>query len=160
MEAWIMNTGTIIKILKRNQQKGDLMSKKEEIKYSKYQQGDVVMFQVDKETFDKNTRSSNEYKTAYNTQSHNNAVLAFGEVTGHKHQIHMKEMLDAAEVTLSMGYNSNAGEDVPEGFCVENETVTLTHEEHKPVDIPPGYYLVRIVREMDHITGRARYVAD
>ena len=127
---------------------------------NKYQQGDVVMFQVDKATFDKNTRKGDEYKTAYNTQSHNNAVLAFGEVTGHKHQIHMKEMLDAAEVTLSMGYNRNAGEDVPEGFCVENETVTLKHEEHNPVDIPPGYYLVRIVREMDHITGRARYVAD
>ena len=126
----------------------------------KYQQGDVVMFQVDQATFNKNTRQGDEYKTAYNTQSHNNAVLAFGEVTGHKHQIHMKEMLDAAEVTLSMGYNRKAGEDVPEGVCVENETVTLKHEEHNPVDIPPGYYLVRIVREMDHITGRARYVAD
>ena len=126
----------------------------------KYQQGDVVMFQVDKATYDKNTRANIEAKVAYNTQSHNNAVLAFGEVTGHKHQIHMKDMLDAAEVTLSMGYNRTAGEDVPEGFCVQNETVTLTHEEHNPVDIPPGYYMVRIVREMDHITGRARYVAD
>ena len=45
-------------------------------------------------------------------------------------------------------------------FIVENEVVTLNHEEHNPVDIPPGHYLVRIVREMDHITGRARYVAD
>ena len=155
-----MNTGTTIKILKRNQQKGDLMSEERITKYSKYQQGDVVMFRVDKETFDKNTRHSADHITAYNTQSHNNAVLAFGEVTGHKHQIHMKEMLDAAEVTLSMGYNRKAGEDVPEGFQVRNETVTLKHEEHNPVDIPPGYYLVRIVREMDHITGRARYVAD
>ena len=138
------------------------MSKDKEkvIKYKKYQQGDVVMFQVDQATFEKNTRTGAEYKAAYNTQSHNNAVLAFGEVTGHKHQIHMKDMLDAAEVTLSMGYNRTAGEDVPEGFCVQNETVTLTHEEHNPIDIPPGYYMVRIVREMDHITGRARYVAD
>ena len=161
-----MNIGIIIKILKRNQQKGDLMSEKndwiekKEVKYNKYQQGDVVIFRVDRETFEKNTRNGKEYRTAYNTQSHNNAVLAFGEVTGHKHQIHMKEMLDAAEVTLSMGYNGTAGEDVPEGFQVCNETVTLKHEEHNPVDIPPGYYLVRIVREMDHITGRARYVAD
>ena len=137
-----------------------MSEKKEKIKYVKYQQGDVVMFQVDKETFDKNTRNGDDCKTVYNTQSHNNAVLAFGEVTGHKHQIHMKEMLDAAEVTLSMGYNRNAGEDVPEGFEVRKETVTLKHEEHNPVDVPPGYYLVRIVREMDHITGRARYVAD
>ena len=129
------------------------------MQYKKYQQGDVVMLKVDDDYFKDNVRSGEEI-ASYNTQSHNNPVLAFGEVTGHKHQIHMKEMLDAAEVTLSMGYNGNAGEDVPEGFCVQNETVTLTHEEHNPVDIPPGYYLVRIVREMDHITGRARYVAD
>ena len=69
-------------------------------------------------------------------------------------------MLGNAGVSLSMGYNREAGKDVPEGFCVQNETVTLKHEEHNPIDIPPGYYLVRIVREMDHITGRARYVAD
>ena len=126
----------------------------------KYQQGDVVMFQVDKETFDKNTRHGDEYKAIYKGGTATKAILAFGEVTGHTHRVNMDEMLGNAGVSLSMGYNREAGKDVPEGFCVENETVTLKHEEHNPVDIPPGYYLVRIVREMDHITGRARYVAD
>ena len=125
----------------------------------KYQQGDVVMFQVDKETYEKNTRS-NESKSMYIGGTKTKAILAFGEVTGHTHRVNMEEMLQDAGVTLNMGYNGKAGEDVPEGFRVCNETVTLKHEEHNPVDIPPGYYLVRIVREMDHITGRARYVAD
>ena len=125
----------------------------------KYQQGDVVMFQVDKETYEKNTHS-NESKSMYIGGTKTNAILAFGEVTGHTHRVNMEEMLQGAGVTLNMGYNGEAGRDVPEGFIVENETVTLKHEEHNPVDIPPGYYLVRIVREMDHITGRARYVAD
>jgi len=125
----------------------------------KYQQGDVVMFQVDKETYEKNTRS-NESKSMYIGGTKTKAILAFGEVTGHTHRVNMEEMLQDAGVTLNMGYNGKAGRDVPEGFIVENETVTLKHEEHNPVDIPPGYYLVRIVREMDHITGRARYVAD
>ena len=126
----------------------------------KYQQGDVVMFQVDKATFDKNTRTGDEYRTIYNGGTKSKAILAFGEVTGHTHRVNMDEMLEDAGVTLSMGYNREAGRDVPEGFVVSNQTVTLKHEEHNPVDIPPGYYLVRIVREMDHITGRARYVAD
>ena len=126
----------------------------------KYQQGDVVMFQVDKATFDKNTRAGDEYKHKYQGGEMANATLAFGEVTGHAHRVNMNEMAQNAGVTLSMGYNREAGRDVPDGFCVENATVTLKHEEHNPVDIPPGYYLVRIVREMDHITGRARYVAD
>ena len=139
------------------------MSKDKEkvIKYNKYQQGDVVMFQVDDETFQKySTAQGNDNVIDYNTQSHNNPILAFGEVTGHLHQIHMKDMLDAAEVTLHMGRYREAGKDVPEAFEVREETVTLTHEEHNPLDVPPGKYVVRIVREFDHMTGRSRYVAD
>jgi len=131
------------------------------VKYNKYQQGDVVMFQVDDETFDKYASArGGDNVVSYNTQSHNNPVLAFGEVTGHLHQIHMKDMLEAAEVTLHMGWHREAGKDVPEAFEVREETVTLTHEEHNPLDVPPGKYVVRIVREFDHMTGRSRYVAD
>ena len=137
--------------------------KEKVIKYNKYQQGDVVMFQVDDETFDKYAKQNGSGDVSiidYNTQSHNNPILAFGEVTGHLHQIHMKDMLDAAEVTLHMGRWREAGKDVPEAFEVREEPVTLTHEEHNPLIVPPGKYVVRIVREFDHIAGRSRYVAD
>ena len=134
---------------------------KKVIKYNKYHQGDVVMFQVDDETFKKySTARGSENVIDYNTQSHNNPILAFGEVTGHLHQIHMKDMLEEAEVTLHMGYYREAGKDVPEAFEVREEPVTLTHEEHNPLVVPPGKYVVRIVREFDHIAGRSRYVAD
>ena len=141
----------------------DAETKKKVVKYKKYQQGDVVMFQVDDESFKENVDQYNtgsELVVHYNTQSHNNPILAFGEATGHIHQIRMKDMLDKAEVTLHMPRFRTAGEDTPEGFEVREETVTLTHEEHDPIDIPPGKYLVRIVREFDHIAGRSRYVAD
>ena len=133
--------------------------KEKVIKYKKYQQGDVVMFQVDDETFKEYSKNGNN-AIDYNTQSHNNPILAFGEVTGHLHQIHMKDMLDAAEVTLHMDWHREAGKDVPAAFEVREETVTLTHEEHNPLVVPPGKYVVRIVREFDHIAGRSRYVAD
>ena len=140
------------------------MSDKEKkvIKYKKYQQGDVVMYQVDDEAFEKtmDNTSQGEGVVHYNTQSHNNPILAFGEATGHIHQIHMKDMLDMAEVTLHMSRFRTVGEDTPEGFEVREETVTLTHEEHDPIDVPPGKYIVHIVREFDHIAGRSRYVAD
>ena len=140
----------------------DAETKKKVVKYKKYQQGDVVMFQVDDESFEKNmdNTSQGESVVHYNTQSHNNPILAFGEATGHIHQIHMKDMLEKAEVTVHMPRYRTAGEDTPEGFEVHEETVTLTHEEHDPIDVPPGKYLVRIVREFDHIAGRSRYVAD
>jgi len=133
--------------------------KKKLIKYKKYQQGDVVMFQVDDKTFKEYSKSGGNV-IDYNTQSHNNPILAFGEVTGHLHQIHMKDMLEEAEVTLHMGRFREAGKDVPEAFEVREEPVTLTHEEHNPLVVPPGKYVVRIVREFDHIAGRSRYVAD
>ena len=140
------------------------MSEKEKkvVKYTKYQQGDVVMFQVDTESFNKaigdphSTREIAHYDG--NTPTH--AILAFGEATGHKHQVNMADMVKEAGVTLHMSSHRKAGEDVPVGFEVANETVTLRHEEHNPIEIPPGKYLVRIVREFDHIAGRSRYVAD
>jgi len=140
------------------------MSKEKEkkvIKYKKYQQGDVVMFQVNDESFKDVIGTRREENIVhYNGNSNTHAILAFGEATGHKHQVNMVDMVKEAGVTLHMGTYRTAGEDVPDGFEVHNETVTLKHEEHNPIDIPPGKYVIRIVREFDHIAGRARYVAD
>ena len=126
----------------------------------KYQQGDVVMFKVDAKYFEEHTRKGKEYKVGYQGGKDEHAIVAFGEVTGHKHQVNMKDMAEEAGVTLSMGYNRTAGVDVPEGFQVHEAPVTITHEEHDPIKLPPGYYMVRIVREHDHIAGRTQYVAD
>ena len=138
-----------------------MLKKEKIIKYKKYQQGDVVMYQVDNDTFTETVKSSsNKDIVHYNGHSHTHAILAFGEATGHKHQVNMADMVKEAGVTLHMGTFKKAGEDVPEGFEVHNETVTLCHEEHNELEIPPGKYVVRIVREFDHIAGRSRYVAD
>ena len=130
--------------------------------YVKYQQGDVVMYKVDDETYEQRTsRSKNNDGNAFYTGGTNtSAILAFGEATGHKHQISLKELTDNAGVDLRMGWNGTAGVDVPEGFEVIGEVVTLKHEEHNPIELPPGKYVVKIVREFDHITRRAGYVAD
>ena len=126
----------------------------------KYQQGDVVMFKVDDDYFKKNIRNSGNNHASYKGNQPTHAIVAFGEVTGHKHQINMENMLEEAGVKLNMGYNREAGVDVPEGFQVTGKTVTITHEEHDPLDLPPGNYIVRIVRERNHITRSNQYVAD
>ena len=127
----------------------------------KYQQGDVVMFQVDDETFaDYSNKRGHDGKTCYSGHTATRAILAFGEVTGHTHRINMDEMVKEAGVTLHMGWNRQAGQDVPDAFEVHGDTATLIHEEHNPVEVPPGKYVVRIVREFDHITRRARNVTD
>ena len=126
----------------------------------KYQQGDVVMFKVDEKYFNEHTRANKECKVGYSGGKDEHAIVAFGEVTGHKHQVNMKDMAEEAGVTLSMGYNGKAGIDVPEGFAVIDAPVTITHEEHDPIELPPGKYMVHIVQEFNHITRRAQNVAD
>ena len=130
--------------------------------YVKYQKGDVVMYKVDDETYDQRTsrNKNNDGNAFYTGGTNTSAILAFGEATGHKHQISLKEFTDNACFDLRLGWNGTAGVDVPEGFEVIGEVVTLKHEEHNPIDLPPGKYVVKIVREFDHITRRAGYVAD
>ena len=70
----------------------------------KYQQGDVVMFQVSDEYYKDNTKKGDEYKASYKGGKKTHAIVAFGEVTGHKHQVNMKDMAEEDGVTLSMGY--------------------------------------------------------
>ena len=142
------------------------MSDKKEkkvIKYTKYQQGDVVMYKLSDEDF---TDYSNEGKGSqydivnYTGQTNTKAVFAFGEVTGHTHRVEMSDMLKNAGVSLHMDYNREAGVDVPNAFEVHNESVELQHEEHDTITLPPGNYVVKIVREFNHLTRRAQYVAD
>ena len=141
------------------------MSDKKEkvIKYTKYQQGDVVMYKLNDEDFKEynNEEKGSQYDIVnYAGQTNTKAVFAFGEVTGHTHRVEMSEMLKDAGVSLHMDYNREAGIDVPNAFEVHNESVELQHEEHDTITLPPGNYVVKIVREFNHLTRRAQYVAD
>ena len=137
---------------------------KKPIEYTKYQQGDVVMYKLsdkDFEEYSNTNKASDSYPIVnYTGQTNTKAVFAFGEVTGHTHRVEMSEMLKDAGVTLHMDYNRTAGVDVPSAFEVHNESVEVQHEEHDTVTLPPGNYVVKIVREFNHITRRAQYVAD
>ena len=78
--------------------------------------------------------------------SKGNCTLAEGEVTGHAHRI-----------------SSNTSQLVEVGgerFLINSEGVTLVHEEHKPVEIPPGTWKVGIVREYDWLNEMERQVVD
>ena len=141
------------------------MSDKEKkvIKYTKYQQGDVVMYKLNDEDFKEysNEDKGSQYDIVnYNGQTDTKAVFAFGEVTGHTHRVEMSDMLKDAGIVLHMDYKREAGKDVPNAFEVLNESVELQHEEHDTITLPPGNYVIKIVREFNHITRRAQYVAD
>jgi len=75
-----------------------------------------------------------------------NGVLAYGEVTGHSHQV---EDLTRAEVLdIDNRLYLHVGE----------EGVRIVHDEHAPLSLPTGNYEVTIQRE--YAPAEIRYVVD
>ncbi|NEQ09045.1 MAG: hypothetical protein F6K37_24810 [Moorea sp. SIO4E2] len=92
-------------------------------------QGDVILLPVEQ----------------INGQQLPHLTLAEGEVTGHSHRI---------SDGVAQLYEKN-------GILylqVVSETATLTHEEHQPIELPQGSWMVRIQREYE--PQGWRYVAD
>lgn len=71
-------------------------------------------------------------------------VLAEGEVTGHYHALDHSDVFDTGSTRV---------------FDVE-ESDTLTHQEHGPIEIPAGEYESGIVLEYDHFAEESREVVD
>ena len=92
-------------------------------------QGDVILLPVEQ----------------INGQELPHLTLAEGEVTGHSHRISD----GVAQLYEKHGQLY---------LQVLSETATLTHEEHQPIDLPQGSWMVRIQREYE--PQGWRYVAD
>lgn len=71
--------------------------------------------------------------------------LALGEVTGHSHQV--VEDVEMYEKNNILYLRNSA-------------PVSVKHEEHDPITIPPGDWQVGIVREYDEFEQAARNVRD
>ena len=72
--------------------------------------------------------------------------VAYGEVTGHAHRLDRKAVV----------YEDGNG-----AITLESKDgSTVTHEEHKPIALPPGDIDVSIVQEYDHFAEEAREVMD
>lgn len=77
-------------------------------------------------------------------------VLAHGEVTGHAHAIASPD----AELLATPG----ATAETADRWLRVRSAVTLAHEEHTPITIPPGEY--RVIRQREYDPELARQVAD
>ncbi len=99
----------------------------------KYRQGDVLFIQM-------------ESLPNCNARKRENGHILEGEVTGHVHRI---EDLSSAEV-LEIGAGL---------FVKVNERgVSIVHDEHNPISLPPGAYEVRQQRE--YSPQKSRFVTD
>jgi hypothetical protein len=77
-------------------------------------------------------------------------VLAYGEVTGHAHALPSSAKLYRME-----DHGSGVG---VVSWLELDRPATLKHEEHRPIKLPQGRYIVRTHRE--YSPGEIRSVAD
>lgn len=101
-----------------------------------YRQGDVLLVRVNEVPAE-----AKEVKP-----EHGRIVLAHGEATGHTHAI-----LDTERVTLLMLEMKR--------YLKVEKKVALKHEEHAPIELPPGQY--EVIRQREYVPKELpRYVAD
>jgi hypothetical protein len=95
----------------------------------------------------------------------NDPVLAKGEVTGHAHRLY--DELNYSDPTIGEptqdGVKSRKYEVLKKGnvlYLRVKEPVMLSHEEHDKVEVPPGDFLIDIVKEYNHFDEEAKRVTD
>jgi len=98
---------------------------------SYYQQGDVIIKRA---------------KGKITGKKLDHGILAEGEATGHKHEIKTG--------------NYDLIEKDGELYLINKEEVTVTHQEHSPINLPPGKWSIGIVQEFDPFKEEARKVID
>ena len=67
--------------------------------------------------------------------------------------------LTIASGTEVAGYGRQHGDRV-DFVKIDGNAATMIHEEHNPINVPPGVYRVTQVREFDHLSMTTRMVID
>ena len=109
------------------------LDKEEKMKYG---HGDVTLKKVDIELKGAIAEKPNKGRWE----------IALGETHGHCHTISESE---------AVVYNKDG-----KRYVLTRNGFTITHEEHKPITVPPGIYEIGIVREFDYFLGESRSVKD
>jgi hypothetical protein len=91
--------------------------------------------------------SIKELPKGVKVKSQERCVVAEGETTGHHH------IIEAKGATL---YELKGGD----LYLELAAPATITHEEHKPLEIPEGIYHIGRVQEHDYLEDMARRVID
>lgn len=113
------------------------------------QQGDLLLKRTDYLPIGARRRASN--------------VLLEGEATGHAHRIDdpgVQGCKACTETPVAVSPKHEVYEVDNVLYLNVLQTVPLRHEEHAPIDVPPGVYRVDRVREYDHFEEETRVVAD
>lgn len=92
------------------------------------------------------------YLTDLNEKATFTHILAAGEATGHHHRLVLADGSLESEKPIKV--------DMDNGIFELMAKAILTHEEHKPLELDPGFYRFGIINEYDYESRRTRKVWD
>lgn len=101
----------------------------------KLQQGDIILKSIDE--IPRKAKKVNKSDKGF--------IIQHGKVTGHSHRIE-----DNVEL-----YEHNDTK-----YLKTLNPIELKHEEHKPLIIPPGKYMITRIMQYDPFEAEEQYVAD
>jgi len=126
-----------------------------------YRQGDVLLVRLDpggSQVREAQRRAENllAWRRERNPVSTDEeAVLAYGEATGHAHVLHGR-----ATYYLDTGSNGYQVLELLEPAVLKHQTAKGNQADHKPIALPPGWYEFRPQREFTGNPERPRWVSD
>lgn len=87
-------------------------------------------------------------------------ILAYGEVTGHAHEVVVGTDLARHRALYGDDVPPMQLFEEPDGsrLLVVRGPATLRHEEHGPIALAPGQY--EVIRQVEYVPGATRQVAD
>lgn len=80
-------------------------------------------------------------------------ILAHGEVTGHAHALTSQHAVLMSIKVPQRGSVRGVDPELEERFLKVEKQSTLSHEEHGPIELPPGTYRITIQRQWDQSAG-------
>lgn len=96
--------------------------------------------------------------TAVKQKKSRRVILAHGEVTGHHHCLETADPADWWKQGEISTANDKPRTLAGELFMTLPAGATVTHQEHAPIELPPGNY--RVTRQREYSPEEIRNVAD
>lgn len=96
-----------------------------------YRQGDILILKIEKLGFDSNPDAYTSEADYWKPVIAKDNIILLGESTGHAHR------LEAGQV---IKYQNDI-------YLVLDEASRIVHDEHAPIELEPGKYIIRRQRE-------------
>ena len=105
-------------------------------------------------------RNASEIPEGCRMQKLDRYVVAYGEATGHHHELRIERDSDSPELPDLPIMTLYTAPDGRRFITVEGNAIALTHPEHRTLNIVPGCYEIQTEQTFDYFENSIKRVVD